>query len=162
MTGVERGAGGEPELVRRQAARVVVVDHDGRTLLMQGCDPLVPETRFWFTPGGGVDEGETPAEAGARELYEEVGLVVVASDLGESVARYTSEFPFDGRYYVQEQEVFLLRTPAFAAEPVALDVHEVRSEIRLAWLSLDELAALPETYYPTELPDFVRQAMRRR
>ncbi|HVE98618.1 MAG TPA: NUDIX domain-containing protein [Mycobacteriales bacterium] len=151
----------QPEVVYRQAARVVVVDANGRTLLMQGCDPVTPHVRFWFTPGGGADEGESLAAAGARELYEETGLVVLPADLGEPVLRYTSEFPFDGRHYLQEQDVFLLRTSAFDAVPVALDVHEIRSDVRLAWISLDELAALEEPYYPPELPDLVRLAMSR-
>jgi 8-oxo-dGTP pyrophosphatase MutT (NUDIX family) len=29
----------------------------------------------WYTPGGVVDPGETPAEGARRELYEETGLV---------------------------------------------------------------------------------------
>lgn len=150
------------EIVRRVAARVVVVDRDGRTLLMQGCDPVTPHERFWFTPGGGAGHGESLAEAGARELYEETGLVVSAADLGEPELRYVSEFPFDGRHFIQEQEVFLLKVDAFDAAPVALDAHEVRSEVRLAWFTLDELAELSEPFYPPELPELVARAMSER
>ena len=151
----------EPEVVHRRAVRVVVVDGAGRTLLMQGCDPVTPDVRYWFTLGGGVDPDETPVAAAVRELYEEAGLVVTEPALGEPVMSYTSEFPFDGRHYVQEQDVYLLRTSAFDAVPVALDVHEIRSAVRLAWFTPDELAVLDEPFYPPELPDLVRQAMSR-
>lgn len=35
----------------------------------------------WFIPGGHVEEGERPVEAAARELFEEAGIVVAASEL---------------------------------------------------------------------------------
>ncbi len=53
--------------------RAMVVDHAARVLLVRHTyRPL------WYTPGGGVDRGETPAEALARELREEVGLTLTA------------------------------------------------------------------------------------
>ncbi len=35
----------------------------------------------WFFPGGHVEEGETPAEACARELFEEAGIAIEPADL---------------------------------------------------------------------------------
>lgn len=48
--------------------------HDGRILLIQrGHDPYKGR---WGFPGGGVELGETVAEALRREVYEETGLQV--------------------------------------------------------------------------------------
>ena len=46
--------------IDRVAARVLVVDRDGAVLLLRGGDPHRPEAgTWWFTPGGGVDDGES-------------------------------------------------------------------------------------------------------
>jgi hypothetical protein len=45
-------------VARRRAGRVLVIDPDGRVLLLQGFDPAVPQRRFWFTIGGGRQDEE--------------------------------------------------------------------------------------------------------
>ena len=41
---------------------------------------------YWHSVAGGVESGETDAEAAARELQEEVGLVAEPVDLGRAFA----------------------------------------------------------------------------
>lgn len=56
----------------------VVIVQDGKILL---CQHEKNNRRYWLIPGGGVEFGETVAEAGARELKEEAGLDVQIGDL---------------------------------------------------------------------------------
>lgn len=65
----------------RRAARVLLIDDAGRALLFHGGDPVRPEQRWWFTPGGGLGADETPAQGAARELFEETGVRVDPDDL---------------------------------------------------------------------------------
>src|SRR2546430_7196324 len=97
-----------PAATPRRAGRVLVIDPADRVLLLQGFDPAVPEHRFWFTIGGGADPGESLAQAAARELREESGIVADATALGAPVWRRTARFSYDGRAYRQEEEYFAL------------------------------------------------------
>ena len=51
------------------SATVLIFDDAGRLLIAR---PVGYTT--WVSPGGAVDPGETPAEAGIREAWEETGL----------------------------------------------------------------------------------------
>ena len=55
-------------------AVAVVRDEAGRVLLAERtATQMAPG--FWEAPGGKIDPGEQPAEAAARELFEETGLI---------------------------------------------------------------------------------------
>src|ERR1700744_4939095 len=71
--------------IRRNTARVLPVDAEGRVLLLHGWDPQHPDDPFWFTIGGAAEPGESLALAAARELREEAGIVIDAGRLGEPI-----------------------------------------------------------------------------
>lgn len=59
----------------RVAVRIVLLDHSSRVHLFEGRDlsDTCDTVRFWFTAGGGVDKGESLADAAEREFLEETG-----------------------------------------------------------------------------------------
>jgi 8-oxo-dGTP pyrophosphatase MutT (NUDIX family) len=56
----------------REAAATVIRD-SGRGILLLRRHRFVTDSWGWEIPGGRVDEGETPADAAARETLEETG-----------------------------------------------------------------------------------------
>lgn len=60
---------------RKREAVVVVIERGGKVLIVQRA-PSVPGGGFWAPPSGGVEPGESQAEAVVREMREEVGLWV--------------------------------------------------------------------------------------
>jgi 8-oxo-dGTP pyrophosphatase MutT (NUDIX family) len=146
--------------IPRRAARVLLVDDAGRLLLLRGFDPARPEHRYWMTPGGGLDAGEPPAAGAARELAEETGLRVGPEELGEPVWREVVEFPFDGRWYRQEQEFFLVRVPAWEVDTGGFDEVERATIDGYRWWAVDELERTAERIYPEQLLAMLRGALR--
>jgi 8-oxo-dGTP pyrophosphatase MutT (NUDIX family) len=134
---------------------VLLVDASWQVLLLRGHDPARPDHRFWFTVGGGLDAGETPAEGAVRELFEETGLRVAPEAVGEPVFRDATEFPFDGRRYRQQQDFFLLRVDSWEVDFAGLNEVERAYVDAHRWWSVGELRATTEQYYPPALPDLL-------
>ncbi|WP_245601789.1 NUDIX hydrolase [Hamadaea tsunoensis] len=143
----------------RRAGRVLLVDAQERVLLFQGFDPAVPEVRFWFTPGGGLEPGESPAEGAARELAEETGLRIDPADLGAPVHSDVTEFSFSGTVFRQEQDFYLLRVASWTVDTAGFDEVERRTVQEHRWWSGADLASAEDAYYPPALIDILRKAL---
>src|SRR4051812_26312689 len=131
----------------REAARVLLIDPDGRILLLQGLDPDDPESgTWWFTPGGGLEGDELPADAARREVREETGAVL--DGLVGPVWERTSTFDFSGIHYHQHERYFVARVEPFALSPAARTALEIRALTDARWWTLAELEATTETIYP--------------
>lgn len=92
----------------RVAARVVVLDREGRIFLILGHDFDDDKHQWWFTPGGGLEAGETPREGAVRELSEETGLVVDPNRLVGPVLIRHATFHFAREVRKQDEEFYLL------------------------------------------------------
>lgn len=143
----------------RRAGRVLLVDGGDRVLLLRAYDPARPDHRYWMTPGGGLDAGESAATGAARELAEETGLRMEPESLGQPVWRETTEFPFNNRWYRQEQEFFLVRVPAWEVDTSGFDEIERNSIDGHRWWTLPELTATSDRIYPEDLPAVLRRAL---
>jgi len=128
----------------RPAVRAVLVDPDDRVLLVRW-ELAGPHGRFdvWGTPGGGVEAGETHADAVRRELLEETGFEVGPDGPGPCVAHRVHVVPM-GAWDGQEEWYYLLRVPAFTPRGT-LSEAELRAEnlAEVRWCTVDEVRALP-------------------
>jgi 8-oxo-dGTP pyrophosphatase MutT (NUDIX family) len=145
--------------IDRRAARVLLIDAAERTLLLHGGDPARPDQRWWITPGGGLDAGETPAQGAARELLEETGLRADPAELGEPVHHETTEFSYDNRRYRQEQDFFLLRVPEWQVDTTGFDADEQQTITEYRWWSTAELDTSNEPIFPIGLADLLRKVL---
>lgn len=110
-------------------AAAALIDEAGRVLAQQR-----PAGKghggLWEFPGGKLEPGETPEAALARELAEELGVVVAPEDM--TPLSFASEA-------AGEQHLLLLLyvIRRWRGEPQALEAAQMR------WVGMDELEVLP-------------------
>ena len=114
--------------VPREAAGCVVHDPD-RGVLLLWRHRFITDTWGWEIPAGAVDEGESAADAAAREVREETGCR--PGRVEHLVTFHPSNGLSDQRFHT-----FLARGAEREGDPV--DVGEAE---RVAWRSPDEIRA---------------------
>jgi 8-oxo-dGTP diphosphatase len=116
------------------AVGAIAFDQRGRVLLVQRGRP--PGAGLWTVPGGRIEPGETAAEACAREVAEETGLLAQVGPLAELVERI-GRGPDGALTYHFVILDFLVEV---RGEPVA-----GTDAAAAGWFTGEELAALPVT-----------------
>ncbi|MGX7707709.1 NUDIX hydrolase [Methylobacterium sp. Gmos1] len=142
-------------LRERPAARLLVLDGEHRLLLFRFAfrtGALAGEA-YWATPGGGVEAGESFAEAAVRELREETGLPCsgTAPMLGERV--FPMKMP-DGEWVRARERFFAVRAGSDLLTRDGWTAHEVEVLAEHRWWTRDELVTPGAQVYPEDIVAF--------
>lgn len=118
----------------------VAVIHEGKILLTQRED-----FETWILPGGGVEDGESLAQAAIRETKEETGLDVELTGLVGVYSRL-------GGWWNGHMVLF-------AARPIGGEIKPQEGEtIAVEWFVFDELPAPLSLGHPRRIQDAIEGA----
>ena len=139
--------GRDPSLYRSNVG-LAVFSRKGHVWLGRRAGLRKDDVRFaWQMPQGGVDRGETPAEAAMRELGEETGLEAQHVELLEELEPWLFyDFPpslkarLTGPYFGQRQKWFAYRFTGSDTD-FRLDKHTVEFDA-WKWADLQETPGL--------------------
>ncbi|HEY4332387.1 MAG TPA: NUDIX domain-containing protein [Ilumatobacteraceae bacterium] len=142
------------ELRIREAVRALVIDPLDRVLLVRF---EFPAGTRWALPGGGIDAGESHADALRRELAEELGLADPA--IGAHVWNRLHIIPFiNGEFDGQREAIYVVPVAAgFEPAPV-FSWEQLNAEhvYELRWWTLAELDASDVITAPSALRVLLR------
>jgi len=128
------------DLPYRPCVGIMLINREGLVFVGRRIDQTV---EGWQMPQGGIDDGETPLEAGLRELKEEIGTNK-ATPLGEMGEWLCYDLPphllgvaLHGRYRGQRQKWLAMR---FTGEDKDIDITTHEPEFAAwKWLAPESL-----------------------
>jgi len=137
-------SGLKPEdLPYRPCVGIMLLNRDGRVFVGRRIDQTV---EGWQMPQGGIDGDETPAEAGLRELKEEIGTdkAVILREMDDwlsyDLPRHLIGVALHGRYRGQKQKWLAMR---FTGDDRDIDIKTHEPEFATwKWLAMEALPGL--------------------
>lgn len=149
-----------PPLPRRDTARVILASPDDRVLLFRHLLPAPWSQEGWLTPGGAIDQGETPAQAAARELAEETGHRFTATGIGPAVAVDSGRWQaVDGTVIATTNWYFFVRVASARIDLTGLDHTEREDLLDYRWWTITDLRASRELVFPVGLANLTQQLL---
>ncbi|MCD9623546.1 NUDIX hydrolase [Rhabdothermincola salaria] len=144
-------------VLRRTAARVVLLDADAHVLLLEARDPAdAAKGHWWEIPGGGIDPGEDTATAARRELLEETGIT--DAEIGPCVWTQHARFTFAEWKFDQHEHVHVAwcdRIDLASVQPAGLEAFEAMAFGGRRWWSIDALMGSTDNVLPVRLREFL-------
>ena len=134
----------------RQAGRAILRDDRGRVLLIYF---VLPNMRFWATPGGGVEVGETLLQTVQRELKEELGITV---PLEGPIHTATGIFEFEGEL-IENTDHFFQGSWNGTPRLTGLTAKESAVLQQARWWTVEELEATQDAFFPRDLSSVLRR-----
>ncbi len=148
-------SGCEGYLKKRRTARVLLFDEAGRVLLIRFVVPRAAgDFVFWVTPGGEIEQGETEAEAAAREVREELGVSVAVAG---PVFIEANQFEHQGEMRDNTDYFFAAKCAADAPKLSGVTAEEIAVMREIRWWSREEVEATAERIFPLDLAGKMRE-----
>nr|WP_028218669.1 NUDIX domain-containing protein [Paraburkholderia oxyphila] len=143
----------------RPSARLLITNPERRVLLFRFVHKsgALAGKAYWATPGGGVEHGETFADAAIRELREETGIR--KAQVSQPVGR--REVPLrlpDGEHVLAVEQYFVVDTDTESISRDGWTAEEREVMVDHHWWSREELSSTAETIYPEGLVEMLDSA----
>jgi 8-oxo-dGTP pyrophosphatase MutT (NUDIX family) len=117
-------------------------DRAGVVIVRAGRLALIERHRggqhYFAVPGGGIEKGESIAEAAHREAEEELGVPVTLGSLRVSINHREEDGTFQQQWYFDAT----VDTDAIVVAGPELDNHPSKGTYEAVWLPLAELAGV--------------------
>jgi 8-oxo-dGTP pyrophosphatase MutT (NUDIX family) len=143
----------------RPSARLLITTPKRRVLLFRFVHRtgVLAGKVYWATPGGGVEHGETFADAAIRELREETGIRVarVSAPVGR---REVPLLLADGERVLAVEQYFVVNTDTESVSRHGWTAEEMEVMADHQWSSREELSIATETIYPEGLIEMLDEA----
>ena len=143
------------KLIKRDTARALIQAASDCSVLLINMRGDNGEM-FWITPGGGIDDGESPEEAVIREIREETGFEGLLEP--QLIANARNSFTFNGCSYEDDESLYHVKVPKFTpsgdGNPCTA---ERESSLGFKWWDISALLSSGEMLKPERLGKIIAE-----